>query len=294
MRNILKEKVWVAIIVLSIFVSGLFISDIGHYFSIKHLLDVNKFLIDELIRTKMILADLTISITDSIQQVVDNNQLSAYWMQSVENRIKEVDYNKILNSSVVVACLTGEGSGTVIKKVENGFYVLTCNHVISDIAKLNKATGLDLGVSVGYPKYDKEGQSGGKVIYAAKIIKYDEKYDLALLKVNIDDESLTEIKLAEHSPLKGDVVYSVGNPLGLIRTVSKGIIANYEETNYVFDGTITFGNSGGGLFNKNGELIGVPASVLVYGGKEDFAPESGLGMAINLITIKKFLEGVEY
>jgi S1-C subfamily serine protease len=85
-----------------------------------------------------------------------------------------------------------------------------------------------------------------------------------------------------------------------MRTVSKGILANKIVGFYLTDSTTTFGNSGGGLYNKKGELIGIPSNVLGYAGgldkegKVTFVPESSLGLSRDLPTIKAFLEGVEY
>lgn len=277
-------------------IGGIFIME-----NIKNLNLVNQILSKEILTLKNDLTKITFLTNDYSQQIDEfamrthlNVKELERQTQIIQENIREVDYRKILNGSVVVTCLTSEGSGTVIKKVESGFYVLTCYHVVNGAAKLNEVIGLNIGVSVGYPKYDKNNKIIGKVIYGAKIIKVDEPNDLALLKVEVIDTVLNEIKIANNYPKQGDNVYSVGNPLGLIRTVSKGILANYDNDYYVFDGTITFGNSGGGLYNKDGELIGVPTAVLMYGESIEAAPESGLGMAINLIMIKKFLKGIEW
>jgi serine protease Do len=131
----------------------------------------------------------------------------------------------------------------------------------------------------------------GVVVYGAEIIKIDEENDLALLKTFMVDDELEVAKIATTEPQKGDIVYSVGSPLGILRTVSQGILSNKVEGFYLSDNTTTFGNSGGGLYNTNGELIGVPAQVMGYGSEELFAPESSLGMSINLPRIRLFLDG---
>jgi serine protease Do len=217
----------------------------------------------------------------------------------IEESIKEVDYNKIIRGDVLVMGIFGSGAGTVIKKTENEMYVLTCYHVVDDIIKLNEG-GLKVNAIIGYSL----GETGdidnlkSFVSFSAEVVKSDEENDLALLKVNYSDPNLSEIKIAEQEPQKGDTVYSVGSPLGLLRTVSKGILANKIEGFYLTDGTTTFGNSGGGLYNKDCELIGVPSNVMGYAsglgkdGKETFVPESSLGLSRNLPTIKAFLEGV--
>ena len=213
----------------------------------------------------------------------------------INRKLKTINVRHILHGSVIVNVFWGTGSGTIIKKTDNTMYVLTCHHVIDDIIKLNES-GFSLGATVGYMKLDAEYNKVGVIMYVAEIIKYDEDNDLALLKIKTADVNLNVIEIAETEPKKGDTVYTVGNPLSSVRTISKGILANTEVGFYVFDGTITYGNSGGGLFNLDGELIGVPARVPLYGSTKlgIYVPESGLGRCINLLVIKNFLKGVDY
>ena len=225
--------------------------------------------------------------------------LSTGLQDLVRNSINEVDYNKIIKGDVVVESLFGIGAGTVIKKTDKEMYILTCYHVVAEIIEANEA-GMKINATIGYTL----GETGdienlkSFISYSAEVIKSDEENDLALLKVNYSDPNLNEIKLSENEPQKGDVVYSVGSPLGLLRTVSKGILANKIEGFYLSENVTTFGNSGGGLYNKDGELIGVPSNVMGYkggldkDGKDTFIPESSLGLSRDLKTIKNFLEGV--
>jgi len=219
-------------------------------------------------------------------------------LNRIDSQLKEVDYNHILRGNVLVTSFFGSGAGTVVKKTDKEMYVLTCYHVVEEIIELNKL-GLKINAVVGYTLTN-EGyikNLNSFVSFSAEVIKHDKNTDLALLKVNFSDPNLDEIKLATQEPQKGDIIYSVGSPLGLLRTVSKGILANKTEGFYYADNTTTYGNSGGGLYNKNGELIGVPSNVTGYGGgldknqEETFIPESGLGLSRDLQTITKFLNG---
>jgi len=219
----------------------------------------------------------------------------------IHEEIKEVNYEKILKGDVLVTSLFGSGAGTVVRKTDKEMYVLTCYHVVAEIVELNNA-GIKIDAIVGYTLGDSGDMESLShlVSFSAQVMKYDEDIDLALLKINMIDSNLEEIKIAEQEPKKGSEVYSVGTPLGLMRTVSKGILANKIVGFYLTDSTTTFGNSGGGLYNKKGELIGVPSNVMGYAGglnkdgKETFVPESSLGLSRNLSTIKAFLEGVIY
>ena len=236
------------------------------------------------------------------KQLKINDQI----IKEIFTQLIETNIKKLLDSNVFVIGLFGEGAGTVIKKTENNMYILTCAHVIEEIYKLNK-NGFKLGASIGYSKTDEKDLIAGLIVYGAEIIKYDEENDLALLKTSIIDKDLIAVNLANEEPQKGDVVYSIGSPLGLYRTISKGIISNKLEGFYFSDNTTTYGNSGGGLYNTKGELIGVPSNVMGYevakkigyerylqNEENKFVPETSLGLSISLFRIKAFLEGVEF
>lgn len=102
-------------------------------------------------------------------------------------------------------------------------------------------------------------------IHAAELIGYDIPTDLAVLKVNASNLPVIPQDEAQ-TPLTGDVVLAIGNPLGLGQTVTQGIISatgrrSLSTTNYLellqMDAAINEGNSGGALINTNGELVGI-------------------------------------
>jgi S1-C subfamily serine protease len=220
----------------------------------------------------------------------------------VTANLVEPDFNKLLKGNVFVRGFMGQGAGTIIKKTNDHMYILTCNHVVDDIVAINKA-GFKMAATIGYSKQDKADSIQGMIVYGAEIIKYDEENDLALLRTSMVDNELVEIQLANAEPNKGDAVYSIGNPLGLLRTISKGILCNKLDGFYYSDNTTTYGNSGGSLFNREGKLIGVPSNVLGYAvakrlqfkiinDENKMIPETSLGLSINLTRIKEFLKGV--
>lgn len=223
--------------------------------------------------------------------LVSQNKLDAEKIISIlQENLVDADISYLLKSSVMVRGFEGMGSGTVIKMADNEIYILSCYHVVSDIIRYNKM-GLPFGVKVGYLKRDIQNLIAGYVYYEADIIKYDEEKDLVLLKLRVNDNELNAVNVSINEPEIGDIVYSIGNPIGVIRTVSKGILSNKVEGFYVSDNTTTFGNSGGGLYNIKNELIGIPAQVLVYGEKETIiVPESSLGFSITLPIIRDFLQ----
>jgi serine protease Do/serine protease DegQ len=146
----------------------------------------------------------------------------------------------------------GLGSGVIIS--DDG-YILTNNHVIEGADELK--------VSLSDERE-----------FTAKVIGADPKTDVAVIK--IEAEKLPAITLADSDKLRvGDVVFAVGNPLGVGQTVTMGIVsakgrnqlrllenvAGYE--NFIqTDAAINMGNSGGALVDAKGRLVGVNSAII--------------------------------
>ena len=157
---------------------------------------------------------------------------------------------------------TGAGSGVIIH--EDG-YILTCHHVVEDASEVYVT--LSDGVSV----------------YEASAVGNDEASDLAVLKIQPKEEQpLTAAKHGKSGYLVvGERVVAIGNPLGTLGgTVTDGIISATERTITTENGTMTLlqtnaainsGNSGGGLFNLKGELIGIVNAKYAASGVEGLA-----------------------
>ena len=153
------------------------------------------------------------------------------------------------------------GSGFIINK--NGT-VITNNHVIQNAE--------DILVKVG----NKE--------FSAKVIGADPYSDLAVLKMNTS-EKFTPVNFGDSDKARvGDWVVAIGNPFGLGGTVTSGIIsARNRDINLTryddfiqTDASINQGNSGGPLFNLNGEVIGINTAIIAPGQ----AGSIGIGFAI--------------
>lgn len=159
---------------------------------------------------------------------------------------------KTINSVVVIDVTsqggTSSGSGVVWAIGETYSYIVTCNHVIED-AKEIKITF-----------------HNGEVT-SAELVGGDPKTDIAVLKIEKTD--LTPVLLPhEDSELSiGQAVIAIGNPLGEFgNSVSDGILSSTAR-NILVDGSVmrvlqttaavNHGNSGGGLFDLNGQLIGL-------------------------------------
>ncbi len=123
--------------------------------------------------------------------------------------------------------------------------------------------------------------------------------DLALLK--IDANRLIEVKFSDSDMLQvGDVVLAVGNPYGFNNTVTSGIISGLNRANLGFDGyydfiqtdaAINLGNSGGGLFNLQGELIGINTAMISTVNAN--CGNIGIGLAIPSNLVQSILSNLE-
>jgi S1-C subfamily serine protease len=133
----------------------------------------------------------------------------------------------------------------------------------------------------------------------AEVKGVDASTDLAVLKVDPDDvENLTPMPLGDSSKVAvGDPVVAIGNPYGLQRTVTTGIVSalqreitapNGFQINDVIqtDASINPGNSGGPLLDANGRVIGINSQIATGGTSQGSV---GIGFAVPINTAKKLL-----
>lgn len=143
----------------------------------------------------------------------------------------------------------GTGSGVII--TPDG-YIITNNHVIDNSNELQVTLN-------------------NNVTYKATLVGADKESDIALIKVETDEE-LPFIPFADSNAAKiGEWVLAVGNPIGLTSTVTAGIISakgrdlNRADSNVQSfiqtDAAVNPGNSGGALVNTRGELIGINTAI---------------------------------
>jgi serine protease Do len=187
------------------------------------------------------------------------------------------DNVKRIGEGVVLVKRPGAlGSGSIIS--EDG-YAITNAHVVEGEQ--------DITITVFH---ETEKAFEKKVFTKVKIIAVNPYVDLALLKIDpeeLGDFELTVVPLGDMDRVKvGEPVFAIGNPLGLERSVSQGIVSskNRAREGHTFVQTtaaVNPGNSGGPLFNTKGELIGVVSWLLV--GTE------GLNFAIPVVRVKEFI-----
>nr|WP_245813761.1 trypsin-like peptidase domain-containing protein [Rhodococcus marinonascens] len=193
--------------------------------------------------------------------------------QSAVARVADAVLPAVVSIQVAIGDQGSTGSGVVI---DGAGYIVTNNHVISAAA-----TAPDGG------KIQVIFSDGTKV--EAQIVGRDPKTDLAVLKVSADN--LTVAQLGKSGDVQvGEDVVAVGSPLGLSKTVTRGIVSALHrplrlsgegsDTNAVIDAVqtdaaINHGNSGGALVDDTGRVIGINTAMLSESGGS-----VGLGFAI--------------
>jgi serine protease Do len=164
---------------------------------------------------------------------------------------------------------SGSGSGLI---VDSTGYIVTNNHVIGDAAEV-------------------EVRFSDKARLIAQVVGKDPDTDLALLKVTTD-RPLPSARFGDSAGVKvGQWVLAVGNPFGLDRTVTLGVVSGLGRENINLsryenfiqtDASINPGNSGGPLLNLHGEVIGINTAII------NFA--QGIGFAIPSNMAKQVIE----
>jgi S1-C subfamily serine protease len=185
--------------------------------------------------------------------------------------------------SVEVSSSAGSGTGSGVV-IDGAGYVLTNNHVVSEIATSGSGT-----LRVRF-----NDQSA----VTARIAGRDPKTDLAVLKV--EKPGLTVASLGDSSQLAvGDPVIAIGSPLGLASTVTSGIVSALDrpvrlggeggtsgsDTNAVInaiqtDASINPGNSGGALVDSSGAVVGINSAIATLSSGAGQSGSIGLGFAI--------------
>jgi S1-C subfamily serine protease len=176
---------------------------------------------------------------------------------------------------------TATGSGFVI---DGEGHILTNNHVIEGAEK----------VTVKFGDSEKS--------HPAEVVGADPGTDIALLKVDAPAKELHPLALGRSKDVEvGDPVVAIGNPFGLDRTVTSGIVSalqrqiqapNGFSINHVIqtDAAINPGNSGGPLIDAGGEVIGINSQIATGGGGDG---NVGIGFAIPIDTIRSEISQLE-
>ena len=215
--------------------------------------------------------DTSTKVVTTSGSIGDENLTYADVVALVENSVVEITTNYVVSGSMFSQYVSsGAGSGVIISQSGKTGYIVTNNHVIKDatsiIVRLKDGTELP-----------------------ATLVGTDSMTDLAILVVSTD-LTLTCAELGNSDNLVvGQEVLAIGNPLGeLGGTVTNGIVSALEREVTIDGENMTLlqtnaavnpGNSGGGLFDMYGKLIGV------VNAKSSGDDVEGLGFAIPANTV---------
>jgi S1-C subfamily serine protease len=173
------------------------------------------------------------------------------------------------------------GSGFVI---DPEGHILTNNHVVEGASRITVKLG------------------SSNATHTAEVVGTDPSSDIALLKVEAPADQLHPLSLGDSSKVRvGDSVVAIGNPFGLDRTVTSGIISALQRQiqapsgfsiNHVIqtDAAINPGNSGGPLIDSAGEVIGINSQIETGGGGNG---NVGIGFAIPINTAREVANQIE-
>jgi len=196
----------------------------------------------------------------------------------------------------LVLCLCGVCSAATAQEIKLEDVIEEVNpSVVSIVAENEDTQALGAGIVVddsGYIVTNAHVTSGAQKItlttvedetYAAELVGADEKTDIALLKAT-EALELKAARFADSEEIRvGNPVFAIGNPFGLGNSVSSGIVSAKERDiekgpydDFIqTDAAINQGNSGGPLFNMNGEIIGMNTAIFSNDGID-----AGVGFAV--------------
>jgi S1-C subfamily serine protease len=174
------------------------------------------------------------------------------------------------------------GTTQAERALGSGFVIDRAGHIVTNYHVVRGATTIQVSFS-------------NNERYRAKLVGSDPSTDIAVLKVNVPASALKALPLANSDAVRvGDQVIAIGNPFGLDRSVTAGIVSavqrRIEAPNNLSiahviqtDAALNHGNSGGPLLNAQGEVVGVNAQIETGGVSQG---NVGIGFAIPINTVK--------
>ncbi len=225
----------------------------------------------------VITATSTNTVTPSLQEqniaLFTPTSLSSVVDKTADSVVEITQYTTATSYFSSTYTAEGNGSGVIIS--EDG-YILTNNHVISGAESISVRL--------------RNGEE-----YDATLVGTDARTDIAIIK--IDAKNLKTAKIGNSSLTKvGDFVLAIGNPLGKLGgTVTYGYVSALEREITIdgvsmnlmqFDAAVNPGNSGGALFNINGDLIGIVSA------KSTGYDVEGLGFAIPVNDVQQVINDI--
>lgn len=204
----------------------------------------------------------------------DSERVVVELFQNAARSVAYITVEVLQQSGWPQAAAQGAGSGFVW---DNAGHVVTNNHVVADARRV--LVQLDAGNSI-----------------PATVVGRSPEYDLAVVRLSRPPKELRPIPIGSSSDLKvGQSVFAIGNPFGLQRTLTRGIVSaldrelptsGFREIAGVIqtDAAINPGNSGGPLLDGAGRLVGVNTAIRSASGSS-----AGVGFAIPVDLVNRIV-----
>ena len=196
-------------------------------------------------------------------------------VKEVADSVVEISTESVTTQFGRQYIVSGAGSGVIVGKSDEYYFIITNNHVIEGANEITVRT-----------------RAGNE--FAASLLASDDSADIAVVTVTSDEELKLAVWGDSDDLQTGESLIAIGNPLGnLGGTVTSGILSasgrtitvgNFAMNLLQTDAAINPGNSGGGLFNMRGQLIGIVNAKTSKEGIE------GLCFAIPSATAKNVFE----
>ena len=207
-------------------------------------------------------------VTQTIVKVNNGDVPQSAMMQAAAEAFDSVVVIDTFASQAAVEADEASGAGSGVIWTEDG-YIVTCNHVVDGYSLIR--------VTLSDGSY-----------YFADVVGTDAKTDLAVLKITANGK-LPSVTIRGTDLILAESVIAIGNPLGVLsNTVSSGILSCLARAIRIegqvmsllqIDAAVNHGNSGGGLFDMNGSLIGI------VNAKSTGDSVEGIGFAIPITTV---------
>jgi S1-C subfamily serine protease len=172
------------------------------------------------------------------------------------------------------------------RSLGSGFVIDKAGHIVTNFHVVENAQKVEVNFS-------------GDDRVPARVVGTDPSTDVAVLKIDAQARALTPLSLGNSDVVRvGDAVVAIGNPFGLERTVTAGIVSALQrkieapngfaiDKAIQTDAPINHGNSGGPLLNSRGEVIGINSQI-----ESESGGNVGIGFAVPINTVKEVVSQI--
>ena len=218
--------------------------------------------------------DIQKNINEMFKYQKNNKMLTELNKQELKMSLKHPSYNYLKSVTVYIQGISLNkqwmGTGVIVKIDKNYTYILTNAHVAG-----RDQENVTLFIEDIYKTK------------LAMIVKLHDKLDLALIKINGKLQRKQAIKGISINIKPQDKVYLVGHHLGRKYIYGDGVFAGYHGIHNIIQIPVLFGNSGSGIFDKNGKLVSLIWGINRIG---MFDTDCAHGLGVDIFNIKHFLK----